>query len=349
MKFFNRNLSISGNTKSKVTALLLLATAMFNLNSFAENKPKEVNIGVQTLITPELVTRAEKKYQEYLGVKVNLLQFNSGQDMNQAFAAGKLDFGFCGSTPIAVGLSNGIEYEVIWYNDVIGNAERLVVKEKANINSLADLAGKKIATPFSTTTHYSLLSALKKENIDASKIQIIDLTPQGIYAAWTRGDIDGAYVWDPVLSNISKDGGKSILSSAELSKDGVVTADLTIVSKKFAKNYPEFVEKYLTAQIYGLEKFQNNQEEAIKSIATVAGISTEDAKNQTQGFIYPDAKTQISAEYLGGKEKGKLAEVLYSTAKFLEEQKAIEKAPDLSVFQAGINGEYLERVVEKNK
>src|SRR3712207_7214613 len=46
------------------------------------------------------------------------------------------------------------EYQVPWIHDVIGEAEALAVKPE--IKSIADLKGKKVATPLASTSHYSL-------------------------------------------------------------------------------------------------------------------------------------------------------------------------------------------------
>ncbi len=59
-----------------------------------------------------------------------------------------------------------------------------------SIKTPQDLIGKKVAVPFVSTGHYSLLAALKSWNIDPSKVQILNLAPPAIIAAWKRGDID---------------------------------------------------------------------------------------------------------------------------------------------------------------
>ena len=46
-----------------------------------------------------------------------------------------------------------------------------------------DLIGKKVAVPFVSTGHYSLLAALKHWNIDPSKVTILNLAPPAIIAA----------------------------------------------------------------------------------------------------------------------------------------------------------------------
>ncbi len=93
--------------------------------------------------------------------------------------------------------------ETIALVGLISEAEALAVR---GVTKPEDLAGKKIATPFVSTAHYSLLTALKQWNIDPKTVNILNLRPPEIAAAWARGDIDGAYVWDPVLSEIKKTG-----------------------------------------------------------------------------------------------------------------------------------------------
>ncbi len=60
--------------------------------------------------------------------------------------------------------------------------------------------------PFVSTTHYSLLAALKHEGVDPKSVEILNLRPPEIAAAWERGDIDAAYVWDPALGQIRTSG-----------------------------------------------------------------------------------------------------------------------------------------------
>ncbi|MDX7421526.1 ABC transporter substrate-binding protein, partial [Klebsiella pneumoniae] len=79
--------------------------------------------------------------------------------------------------------------EVFLLASQLGNSEALVVKK--NITKPEDLIGKRIAVPFISTTHYSLLAALKHWGIKPGQVQIINLQPPAIIAAWQRGDIDG--------------------------------------------------------------------------------------------------------------------------------------------------------------
>ncbi len=308
-------------------------------------KPEVVNIGVQTLVTPELIARAEGIYEEYMGCKVNLVQFDSGADVNRAFASNSIEIGAVGTSPAAIGISTNLGYEIVWYHDVIGKAESLVATKASGITAVEDLVGKKVATPFASTAHYSLLNAISLAGVDPAQVELLDMQPDDIFAAWTRGDIDAAYVWDPVLSKLMADG-VVVTDGEKLSAEGIVTADLCAVKKDFAEKYPDVVTGYVKAQIYGAELLESDQARGLKDIAEMAGITEEEAKAQVAGFIYPSAKDQITAQYLGTDGKpGDLAQTLKATADFLKEQKSIESAPELSAFEASVSGAFVEKAL----
>ncbi len=310
--------------------------------------PEVVNIGVQTLVTPELIARYEGIYEEYMGCKVNLMQFDSGADVNRAFASKSIDIGAIGTSPASIGISTDLGYEVFWFEDVIGKAETLAARKDSGIKTVKDLEGKKVATPFASTAHFSLQNAMEMNGVDVSKVELFDMQPDDIYAAWTRGDIDAAYVWDPVLTKLFDDGGVAVISSEDLAKEGVVTADLAVINKEFAEKYPDVATGYIKAQIYAVDMFNNDNETAIKKIAEAIDISEEEAKTQAAGFIYPDGKEQLGDEYFGADgESGRIAEILKQAADFLVTQKSIDAAPKLKVFEDFSTGEYIKRALDE--
>ncbi|TIR63388.1 MAG: taurine ABC transporter substrate-binding protein, partial [Mesorhizobium sp.] len=130
--------------------------------------------------------------------------------------------------------------KMVW----IGESEALVARNGAGVEKIADLAGKKVAVPFVSTTHYSLLAALKHENVDPKSVEILNLRPPEIAAAFARGDIDAAYVWDPALGQI-KTTGKVVLDSSQVAAWGAPTFDAWIVRTDFADKHPEAVRDFV--------------------------------------------------------------------------------------------------------
>lgn len=334
------------NLLSVCLACLLLLGLVPAFAEEAPAVPSVVNIGVQTLVTPELIARYQGIYEEYLGTKVNLIQFDSGADVNRAFASNSIDIGAIGTSPASIGIANDLGYEVFWFEDVIGTAESLVAKADSGIQTVEDLRGKKVATPFASTAHYSLQNALDMAGVAASEVELYDMQPDDIFAAWTRGDIDAAYVWDPVLSKLFADGGVSITSSAELAEKGIVTADLAVINKAFAEKYPEVATGYIKAQLYAVDLFNADRAAGLAVIAEAIDISVEDAETQANGFIYPTGAEQLTDAYFGEDgASGNIANILKQAADFLVEQGSIDFAPELSVFEEFSTGEYIKRAL----
>jgi len=144
-----------------VSAALAGLAACGGGDDAASGELKTIRIGYQLIPNGDLVVKDQKLLEKAFGpdVKIEWKQFASGGDVNQAILGGSLDIGLAGSSPVSRGLSTGIEYEVPWIFDVIGTAEALVAKP--GIDSIEDLKGKTVATPLASTSHYSLLSALK--------------------------------------------------------------------------------------------------------------------------------------------------------------------------------------------
>ena len=325
--------------------LLISATACraSKADQTKENKKvKEIKIGTMDLVNPDLVARKEKYYEKQLGVKVKIVKFDSGKDVNTALAAGSIDVSELGSNPTALGIGNGLNYDVIYIGDIIGSAESLVVKNNANVNSVSQLNGKKIAVPFASTSHYSLLNALKQAGLKESDVKLLDLEPNDIHASWKRGDIDAAYVWYPVLNNLVKDG-KILTGSDKLAKQGIITADLVVARRDFAKSNKNLVVRYIKALNQANDLDQKNKEQSIKDISEILNISESDAKFQRNGFEWIDGKKQLSKEYLGEN----IANVLKNTADFLKEQGSIKKSPTLKEYKDHVQTKYLKEALEK--
>ena len=82
---------------------------------------------------------------------------------------------------------------------LIGKAEGLVVRNGSGIEKPKDLVGKKVAMPFVSTTHYSLLFALKHWGIDPSQGEHPEPAAAGDRRRLRARRHRCAYVWDPVL------------------------------------------------------------------------------------------------------------------------------------------------------
>ena len=297
--------------------------------------PEKIVIGYQNIPNGDLIVKHDGLLEAAFGDKVQIewKLFDSGGSVNEAILANAVDIGLVGSSPTSRGISSGIEYQVPWIFDVIGKAEALVAK---GATSIADLKGKTIATPFASTSHYSLLAALEDAGLKESDVKVIDSEPDAILAAWQQGDIDAAYVWNPVLAKLAADGGTILITSEDLSKKGKTTYDLAVVTNSFASKYPAAVQIWVDQQNAAVNKIRNDAAGAAKAIAAELNITEAEAADQLSQLIFLDAKEQAGADYLGGG----LAANLYAAALFNKNLGKIDSVKEEAAYQSAINSSF---------
>lgn len=252
-------------------------------------------------------------------------QFSSGGDVIQAFGSGSIDLGLAGSSPAvkAVSAPLNLPVHVVWIHDIIGEAESLVTRD-SDVNTIADLAGRTIAVSFSSTSHFSLLSALAAAGMTNEDVTLINLAPDKMAAAWTRGEIDAAWVWDPVLSELKDAGGHIVMSSADTAAMGDATYDMEIASDSFIEQYPSALTTWTAVQDYAVRSIAEDPDSAAEAIANQLGSSADVVEGQLKGYDYPDAVEQSDIFH------GQLPTTFKATAQFLRDQGELD----------AVNGDY---------
>jgi taurine transport system substrate-binding protein len=328
----------------KLQALLSLPLAFGLSLGSAQAQTKEVTIAHQDMIVPFRVAQAAGAVEKATGYKINWKMFGGGGDVIKAMASGDVPIGEVGSSPATAAAAQGLDVQVVWIIDDINNAEQLVVSPKSGITDLAGVKGKKIATPFVSTAHYQLMFALTKAGINPKDVQLLNMRPPEIAAAWERGDLDGTYIWDPVLSKAKAAGGKVILSASDVAKQGAPTFDALMVNKAWAEKNKDFVvalvrEMAKADALYKANpaKYGADSDEA-KAIGKVVGAKPEDVPATLKDYGFPSAADQASTAWLGGGKDGGVAKAMANTAAFLKEQGRITDIP--ADFGKFVNPEY---------
>ena len=165
-------------------------------------------------------------------------KFDAGSDVVNALASGDVVLGNIGSSPLAAAASRNLPIEVFLITSKLGASEALVVSNKSGIKTPQDLIGKTIAVPFVSTTHYSLLSALKHWNIPEDKVKLLT-------CVHLKFQLLGNVVilmlpmWEPALSK-AKASGTVLTDSKQVGEWGAPTYDLWVVRKDFAEKILTF-------------------------------------------------------------------------------------------------------------
>lgn len=300
-----------------------------------------LTIAYQNIPNGDLVVKNSGWLEEALpGYEIKWKLFDSGGSVNEAFAGGSVDIGLAGSSPVSRGLSAPIAYQVPWIHDVIGSAEALAVKD--GIATVADLAGKKVAVPFASTAHYSLLAALETAGVDPTTVDIIDSEPDAIAAAWTQGAIDAAYVWNPVLAQLVAEGATILTDSADVAASGKTTYDLAVVSSEFATDHPEAVQEWVAQQSRAVELYRSDPDAWAKAVGAELSLDPAEVLDQASGLIFLTAEEQAGADYLGGG----LGANLVATASFNLEAKSIDAVLDEDAYLSAVYPDAVDAVAK---
>lgn len=262
-------------------------------------------------------------------VDVSWTRYPTGPDIVQGFAERSADIGLLGSTPTARALSEPLNLDVIVpeVNSVIGKAEALVAKDA---QSIEDLKSGRIGVPFGSTSHYSLLKALQKEGIDpATDVELVNLSPDKLPAAWNSPDLDAAYVWNPTLQILTDDGGTTLRTSEEVGEDGSPTFNLTIADREYTEQNPEILSTWIDLKNWAASQYVENTDEFVESVATVSGLSIEDTRLQLEGLKIIPGEEQ--SEVLESVATG-----LFSTAEFLYNEDEIPAVADESHYRDAV-------------
>jgi taurine transport system substrate-binding protein len=335
--------------KKEIMVLLVLATSMA-WSAFAQDMPKELIIGYQAVPNPETIVKDLGWHETEIGTPIKWIQFDSGKHVVKALAAGSIDIGLVGTSPCAAGIANGVPMEVIYIHDIIGDAESLVVKKSSRIGQIKDLTGKTVATPFGSTSHYHLILALDLYGVNPDKLDIIDMEPGDMLAAWQKGKLDGVYVWEPTLSKLVQEDGQIILSSRQLAERGFPTADLCVVRPEFVTRYPAVVVSYLENLDRAVRLYRTEPEKAAAAVARHLGITADQASRQMTGLIFLTAEEQLSGKYVGNMDLTfGLYTLLKDTADFLEQVNEIDTSPPWPVFMRAVTASFAREAIPETK
>ena len=321
---------LHGHFKRLAAAASIVASLAASSVAYAETK---LVVGYQQIVGPFVAAIADGRFDaaaKEAGYSIDWRQFSSAGDITTALASGDVPIGVLGSTGTAAAATRGVDLQLFWILDNIGQSEALVARDGSGIETPADLKGKKVAVPFVSTSHFHLLVGMNKVwNVDPREVEILNLKPPQIVAAWQRGDIDAAYVWPPALSEIQKTG-KTISDSEVIGAASVPTFDGLVVDKGWAEENPKLMEAFTKVLAKAYADYNSNKAAWTEESAEVQGIvkliggdgpSTVEALRL---LSFPNADEQASEVWLGGGATRALSE----SAKFLVEQKQIGNSLD---------------------
>ena len=277
--------------------------------------------------------RADDAFEAATGWDIEWRVFASGAEVIAAMASGDVKISELGSSPLAIAASQGVDLQMFMLSYVIGSAESLIARDGAGIETLEDLAGKRVAVPVGSTAHFSLMGALAHAGIAEGDVTIMNMPPDQIAAAWEQDAIDAAFIWPPVQTTIQENGTR-VVGANETAEWGYPTFNAWVADATFAAENAEALAAFARTmdeanQAYLADPAAWTADNAqVQAIANVTGATPEQVPTILEGYTFVPIEEQLSGPHL--REAG---DTMKATAEFLRSAGRIDTvADDYSTF-----------------
>lgn len=206
---------------------------------------------------------------EAKGYKVKWKSFTDGSALLEALATGSVDYGRTGNTPPVVSQSSGsdVVYIASSFSKYEGSA--ILTPSGSSIDSLEDLAGKRIAVSKGSSAHYFLIKALESVGLTTDDVTIEYLNPSAGRIAFENNNVDAWVVWDPYTASAQIEASAEILTTAEgFSTD----RDFILSTESFASSHEDVTTTLIESMSYALNWVNENKSEVAEKLAKTLDI-----------------------------------------------------------------------------
>ena len=181
------------------------------------------------------------------GIKIQWNYFKgAGPVINEAFANGQVDMAYLGDLGSIVGKAGGLDSRVVAVA-ARGVAHYLAVPVDSQIQSMADLKGKRVGLFRGTAAQLSFIGALQTAGLTEKDISVINLDFAAASAALAAKQIDATWGGINVLALREREQARVPVSTRHLNGAGEL-AGLLLVSQKIIDQHPQWVDKIVQVQ-----------------------------------------------------------------------------------------------------
>jgi NitT/TauT family transport system substrate-binding protein len=243
-----------------------------------------IRIGYFANVThaPVLFAKEKKLFEKALAgttTKIEWITFNAGPSAIEAFKGGALDITYIGPNPSIAGYASTKGSLIRIIAGSTANGAQLIVKP--TINTVEDLAGKKIASPqLGNTQDVALRSWLASKNYKTTitgggDVTVIPTENAQTLTLFQKGDIDGAWVPEPWASRLVLEaGGKVFLDEKDLWPKKQFLTTQIIAATGFLDKYPKTIEAILKGHMQAIAAIKKSPVIAQEAVQTQISAAT---------------------------------------------------------------------------
>lgn len=293
-------------TKFAVLGLSIAGVMMISGCAKKEEKLTILNIGYQKYgLLPIVKVRGDlQKNLKQKGIEVRWVEFPAGPQLLEGLNVGSVVFGEAGEAPPIFAQAANSNLVYIANQPAAPLAEALIVPKDSNINSIADLKGKRVVLNKGSNVHYLLLKILEANKLKLEDIEVVYLPPADARAAFEKGAVDAWVIWDPFFAAAEKQIGARVLATGDKL---VSNHQFYLADRKFAEQNPDVLKAVVNELNTTTQWVAKNQLDAAKLLEKPTGLSLDILQTSISRMGF--GVTPISADV--AKEQQYVADAFY--------------------------------------
>lgn len=248
---------IKCSTFSALAAAVLVSTSP----ATAQEKIK-VRFGILTTASQAaFYVGVQKGIFEKYGFDVEVKPLATGVQANQALAAGQADWSGGGVESTVVAWANKLPFKAYSMYAKGGDSYGVLVRTSANINSPADLKGKKVAVPQGTAPAQGLSQLIQQAGLPRDAVNRVNATYGNMGPMLVQGAVDAMVGLEPFLTLTQEQmggEGKILMRLGEIVQGG----GFFLISDAWAAQHPTKVKDAVAALWESQQWVRQNAKEA---------------------------------------------------------------------------------------
>lgn len=204
-----------------LTGVILITIGIYTAVYFYNQKDKpvlytgptdKINVGIQVEYGTLILIAKQQGYFDKNGLDITIKNYSSGAPAFTDLLNGTVDIIDAAEF---VGVRNSFaneDFKMIGSIGTTADAWELLARKDHGITQITDLRGKKIGLPRKTLGEFFLGNTLTLHNIPAKDVTLVDLPPDALMDAFTKGTVDAVIIFEPHVFNLKQTMGENAIA-----------------------------------------------------------------------------------------------------------------------------------------
>lgn len=217
--------------------------------------------------------------------QVHLVEFSSSSDVIRAFRNGNIDAATLTLDEVLMLAETGEDPRIVLVTDISAGSDVLLAS--LDIDSLADLRGRRVAVENTALGAYFLTRALEHGGLSADDIDLVALPYDQHESAFRRGSVDALVTFDPVRARLLATGARELFSSKQLPSEIVDVLAVRASAVEVARTQ---LKTAISSWFHAIDEFMSNPEATLPVMAKRHQMSVEMFQSTLNGIHLGDDK-----------------------------------------------------------